>query len=52
MTDLRVGIYDSAVLREHDAGAGHPERPERLDAIRLGLLDADLEGRLESITPR
>jgi acetoin utilization deacetylase AcuC-like enzyme len=52
MTDLRVGIYDSPVYREHDAGAGHPERPERLDAIRLGLLDADLEGRLESIAPR
>jgi acetoin utilization deacetylase AcuC-like enzyme len=52
MTDYRVGIYDSAVFRGHDAGAGHPERPERLDAIRLGLLDADLEGRLESIAPR
>src|SRR5687768_7129184 len=48
----RVGIYDSPVFREHDAGAGHPERPERLDAIRLGLLDADLEGRLESMAPR
>src|SRR5687768_2424939 len=48
----RVGIYDSPVLREHDSGAGHPERPERLDAIRLGLLDADLEGRLESVVPR
>jgi acetoin utilization deacetylase AcuC-like enzyme len=52
VTDLPVGIYDSAVFREHDAGAGHPERPERLDAIRLGLLDAGLEGRLESIAPR
>jgi len=52
MTDLRVGIYDSPVYREHDAGAGHPERPERLDAIRIGLLDADLEGRLESMAPR
>ena len=49
---VRVGIYDSPVFREHDAGAGHPERPERLDAIRLGLLDADLEGRLESMAPR
>ena len=52
MTVPRVGIYDSPVFREHDAGAGHPERPERLDAIRLGLLDADLEGRLESMAPR
>ena len=48
----RVGIYDSTVFRKHDSGAGHPERPERLDAIRIGLLDADLEGRLESIAPR
>ena len=24
----------------------------RLDAVRIGLLDADLEGRLESMTPR
>src|SRR5688500_3578283 len=52
MTDFRVGIYDSPVFRDHDSGAGHPERPERLDAIRIGLLDADLEGRLESIAPR
>ena len=52
MPDLRVGIYDSTVFRKHDSGAGHPERPERLDAIRIGLLDADLEGRLESIAPR
>jgi acetoin utilization deacetylase AcuC-like enzyme len=49
---FRVGIYDSPVFREHDAGAGHPERPERLDAIRIGLLDADLEGHLESMAPR
>ena len=52
MREATVGIYDSPVFREHDAGAGHPERPERLDAIRIGLLDADLEGRLESIAPR
>jgi acetoin utilization deacetylase AcuC-like enzyme len=52
VSDLRVGIYDSPVFREHDAGTGHPERPERLDAIRIGLLDANLEGRLESIVPR
>ena len=49
---MRVAIYDSPVFREHDAGTGHPERPERLDAIRLGLLDANLEGRLESTAPR
>ena len=52
MKGPRVGIYDSPVFREHDAGAGHPERPERLDAIRIGLLDGDLEGRFETMAPR
>ena len=30
-------LYDDPLFREHDAGAGHPERPERLDAVRRGL---------------
>ena len=38
-----VGLYDDPVFREHDAGAGHPERPERLDALREGLREAGLE---------
>lgn len=30
----------------HDAGSGHPERPERLDAVGLGLRDAARAGAL------
>ena len=47
---MRVGLYDHPAFREHDAGAGHPERPERLDAVRRGM--AGLEPRLRMMTPR
>jgi acetoin utilization deacetylase AcuC-like enzyme len=40
------------VFREHDAGAGHPERAARLDAIRRGLREDGLEARLLLRTPR
>ena len=33
---MKVGIYDDPVFREHDSGAGHPERPQRVDAVRRG----------------
>jgi acetoin utilization deacetylase AcuC-like enzyme len=48
----RVGIYDSPVFREHDAGPGHPERPERLDAIREGIRAAGLDRRVKWREPR
>jgi acetoin utilization deacetylase AcuC-like enzyme len=48
----RVGLFDDPVFREHDAGRGHPERPERLDAIRRGIREAGLEGRLALRQPR
>jgi acetoin utilization deacetylase AcuC-like enzyme len=48
----RVALYDDPVFREHDAGIGHPERPERLDAIRRGLRDAGLEKRLTALASR
>ena len=48
----RVGLYDHPVFREHDAGAGHPERPQRLDAVRRGIREAGLEPRLRMMTPR
>jgi|SRR3990170_2464534 len=38
----RVGFYDDPVFGEHDAGNGHPERPERLDAVRRGLREGGL----------
>jgi acetoin utilization deacetylase AcuC-like enzyme len=42
----RVGFYDDAVFGEHEAGAGHPERPERLAAVRRGLRERGLEGEV------
>jgi acetoin utilization deacetylase AcuC-like enzyme len=49
---MRVGLYDAPLFREHDAGPAHPERPERLDAVRRGLRDAGLEARLALPAPR
>ncbi len=46
----RVGLYDDPRFREHDAGPGHPERPERLDAVRRGA--AAFEARVEMLRPR
>jgi acetoin utilization deacetylase AcuC-like enzyme len=43
---LRVGFYDDPVFGEHDAGPGHPERPERLEAVRRGLRQGGLEGEV------
>src|SRR6266568_8234803 len=48
----RVLLYDDPVFREHDAGRGHPERPERLDAVRRGLREAGLEAGLRLADPR
>jgi acetoin utilization deacetylase AcuC-like enzyme len=49
---MRVGLHDDAVFGEHDAGAGHPERPERLDAVRRGLREGGLEEGLVRLAPR
>jgi acetoin utilization deacetylase AcuC-like enzyme len=48
----RVGLYDDPVFREHDSGKGHPERPERLDAVRRGIREAGLEERVQVLAPR
>jgi acetoin utilization deacetylase AcuC-like enzyme len=48
----RVALYDDPVFREHDAGAEHPERPERLDALRTGLEERGLLHRLRPLPPR
>ena len=47
---MRVGLYDDPIFREHDSGRGHPERPERLDALRRGF--AGLETPLSLLSPR
>jgi acetoin utilization deacetylase AcuC-like enzyme len=48
----RVLFYDDPIFREHDAGHGHPERPDRLDAVRQGLRESGLEARLVPGVPR
>jgi len=49
---LRVGLYDDPVFGEHDAGPGHPERPERLEAVRRGLRQGGLVEALVPLAPR
>src|SRR6188474_1505055 len=44
---MKVAIYDDPTFREHDSGPGHPERPQRVDAVRRGIEQAGLAGRLE-----
>jgi len=48
----RVALYDDPIYRDHDAGAGHPERPERADAAVRGVEAAGLASRVERVTPR
>jgi acetoin utilization deacetylase AcuC-like enzyme len=48
----RVALYDDPVFREHDAGPGHPERPERLEAVRRGLRAAGLEAEMTPLAAR
>jgi acetoin utilization deacetylase AcuC-like enzyme len=48
----RVGFLDDPVFGEHDAGPGHPERPERLDAVRRGLREGGIQGDLVALPPR
>jgi acetoin utilization deacetylase AcuC-like enzyme len=48
----RVGLCLDPVFGEHDAGAGHPERPERLEAVRRGLRDGGVEQDLVRLAPR
>jgi acetoin utilization deacetylase AcuC-like enzyme len=49
---VRVGYLDHPLFGAHDAGAGHPERPERLAAVRRGLRAAGLDGELIACEPR
>jgi acetoin utilization deacetylase AcuC-like enzyme len=49
---LRVGLYDDPVFGEHDAGPGHPERPERLEAVRRGLREGGLVDAVVPLAPR
>jgi acetoin utilization deacetylase AcuC-like enzyme len=45
-----VETHDACLL--HDAGHGHPERPQRLIAVREGLVGSGLGDRLVVVSPR
>ncbi|MGE5124763.1 MAG: histone deacetylase [Betaproteobacteria bacterium] len=49
---MRVGYFDHPLFDAHDAGPGHPERPERLAALRRGLRQAGLDRELVACEPR
>ena len=48
----RVGLIAHPDFSRHDTGFGHPERPERLHAIRSRLEETGLGNRLLEIAPR
>ena len=47
----RTGILWSDEYLRHDTGPHHPERPERLEAVRKGLTDSGLMARCEVFAP-
>ncbi len=51
MADPTGLVFDDA-YRQHRTGAGHPESPERVVAVRAGLEQAGLLERCLPITPR
>ncbi|MDR4493786.1 MAG: histone deacetylase [Nitrospirales bacterium] len=48
----RVGYIFHPAFLEHEMGSGHPESPERLRAIRVGLESSGTWSRLHHLTPR
>jgi acetoin utilization deacetylase AcuC-like enzyme len=49
---VRVAFHDDPVHAEHDSGPGHPECPERVEAVRRGLQAARLRPRLVDLPAR
>ena len=49
MNATRTGFFSHPDCRKHEMGAGHPECPERLDAIQDHLLYVGLADVLEQI---
>jgi acetoin utilization deacetylase AcuC-like enzyme len=47
----RTGLVRSPFYRRHFAGPGHPERPERLEAIERRLEESGLVPRLLAVDP-
>jgi acetoin utilization deacetylase AcuC-like enzyme len=49
---VTVLLSSAAAFAEHDTGPGHPERPDRLDAVLAGADDAGLADDLVRVAPR
>jgi acetoin utilization deacetylase AcuC-like enzyme len=49
---VRVLLETHPACAGHDAGPGHPERPERLDAVVAGIEALDLDDDLVRVQPR
>src|SRR5262245_4206474 len=47
-----TALLADAVSKQHLTGAGHPERPERFDAVVSSFQKAGLTDRLAKIEPR
>ena len=45
-------LSTSERFADHDPGAGHPERPARLDAVLAGIADADLGDAVVAVESR
>lgn len=48
----RTGLVADAVCKDHDTGAGHPERTARFDAVLKGIQAAGVEEKLLKIELR
>ena len=51
-TDLRTGLVFSGDYKKHLAGLGHPESPQRLDAVMGALAPKQLGIELTRLAPR
>ena len=47
-----TAFFADAVCREHDTGRGHPERPQRFDAVLEALGAAGLREQMLTLEPR
>src|ERR1700719_1034177 len=52
ITATTTAILADPVYKQHDPGAGHPERPERYDAVTQALSAAGLMNPAARIKPR
>ena len=45
-------LLDNGLYRQHVTGEGHPERPERLEAVASALDKAGLTAKMNRVQPR